>query len=209
FFSFLKPYLSGIASGIRRDSYLRQASEALGVSDDVLRRDLESGQPSRVFHKPAWQETPRTAAIGNELFIMVTVALNMELFAELRKHVSLDDCEDPDARELYIALEECFRNDEKKLESLLGRLDNSDIKGLLLKKAASEEMMTNQAQMVDDGIKTIRQKSLKRRRAMIFQKMSHAEQTQDDSMMIRDLQLEIMNIDEELKKLKGKGVWQK
>ncbi len=58
-------------------------------------------------------------AISTDLFLMLAVAANRELFAEVRKGgIGLADLDDERARTLFVALEEAFRADEQGFEAV-------------------------------------------------------------------------------------------
>jgi DNA primase len=197
---FISSYLSKVQSQIRRDAYVEAVAEAIGVREETLRHDLLR---PRKNSPPAVEEAgPRSAPVANdELLFMMAAAIAENGFVEVRKNVRLEDLQDAGARQLYIALEECYRNDEFSMERLLQRIGDESIKTLLIEKASSEEFAVNQKEYIEKSIKRIREMSLKRKQDEIDNKLKECDRQKIDYFVLRDLQLEKMYIDEELKKL--------
>ncbi|MBN1523731.1 MAG: DNA primase [Spirochaetales bacterium] len=203
FFAFIVPYLTTVQSGIRKESYINITAEALETTPDAVKQDLLRFQNNQGKRAGNAEKVPRQQEkVSDELYILLAIALSPVYFKEARKFISTEDIFDDHAKALYIALEECFRNEENTLESLLQRLDNEYVRELLLEKAASDELSINHEQLIHGGIRAIQQKSLEKKRDIIIKKMRMCENRNSDFISIRDLQLEVMYIDAELKKLK-------
>ncbi len=72
--------------------------------------------------------------------MMLAVAANPEQYPALRaRDLRLEDLQDPRARQVYLALEECFRAEQQGLRALVERIDDADLRTLILEKAATEE----------------------------------------------------------------------
>jgi len=133
---------------------------------------------------------------------MLAVSIFRQYFPKVRSVLSLEDMEDDAARKLYIALEECFRNEEKSVDALLEKIDDVHIKELLLNKISSEEYMLNQDKLIQDSVMRIKQKSLEKKRDLIVKQLKEYEKSESSFVNIRELELEKMFLDEELQKIK-------
>ena len=137
-----------------------------------------------------------------ELFLMFAVSIFREFFPKVRSILSLDDIEDDTARKLYIALEECFRNEEESIDALMEKIDDEGLKELLLKKISSEEYTLNHEKLIRDSIMRIKQKSLEKKRDSIEKQLQEYEKNENGFVNIRELQMEKMFLDGELQKIK-------
>jgi DNA primase len=197
---FISSYLSKVQSPIRHDSYIEALADALGVREETLRRDITRLKKTvlSVGEKPA---PLVVTAVNDELMLMLAAAITANGFTTVRKGVQLDDLQDAGARQLYIALEECFRNDDFSMEQLLHRIEDERIKTLLMEKASSEEFSENQEEYLAKGAKRIKTLVLKRKQDELDAKMKTYDRQKTDYDVMRNLQLEKMYVDEELKKL--------
>jgi DNA primase len=101
--------------------------------------------------------------MNDELFLLAVVLMNFRLYPQLRKALSIREIEDPAAKELFIAMEECFVNDESGMDSLLSRISAPELRNFILERGASKEFSINPEQLLADGIKRTRRKRLERR----------------------------------------------
>ena len=142
--------------------------------------------------------------ISVDLFFILAVAVNREHFQGVRNTVAVDDLEDPRARTLFVALEECFRQGETTEEALIRRLEDEDLKSLLLEKSASGEFSLSPERLIQDGLREIRRRSLEKRRRALVSVLSRARD--QDPGKLKELLGEKMYLDEELQKLLRKVV---
>ena len=196
-FRFLNSYLASIDSQVKRDGYFRILAEKLGVDFESVRNDFLKGVNRAQRFKAGEQEEIR---ISSDLFLLLAISVNRDFFSELRNTVTADDIEDSRARELYIALEECFRNEENSLEALLEHIEDPGLKELLLRKISSEEFTINQDRLIQDGVKRIKQRSLENKRNRVASLITKKANSQPAEL--KELLAEKIFLDEELQKLK-------
>jgi DNA primase len=199
--TFLSPYLSSIDSPVKRDGYLRALAEELGVefesAQEDFRRNAARGSPTRpAAPGPAGPPGSLTA----DFFFLLVLAAHRDYFARVRNLLDPEDLEDPRARKLFVALEECYRAEESSEESLLSRLEDPELRGEVLARTASGAFAEEPEQLVRDGLKWVRRRSLERRGAVLPAKL--AAPAGQEQAAYRDLLAEKMHIDEELAKLK-------
>ncbi len=198
----ISPFLQKVQSQIRRDAYIEAAAEALDVREETLRHDLRRSRRGPLkSHEAVTTAAAAAPAANPELLFMLATAIAGDAFGEVRKKIRLEDLEDGAARRMYIALEECFRHDEHEVDRLLQRLEDDDLKSLLAEKASSEEFALNREEYIEKSIKRIKELSLKRKRDAIDSRLRECDRRKTDFGLLRDLQLEKMYVDEELKKL--------
>jgi DNA primase len=117
--------------------------------------------------------------------------------------LSIEEVEDLRAKELFIALEECYRNEIQDIDGLLNQIQDDELRNFVLEKTSSKAFSQNPEQLVLDGIKRIREKRLERHRAEIILKLRSARTGGLRSeQQIEELLSEKVHIDAELRRLK-------
>jgi DNA primase len=194
----LGSYLTSLDSQVKRDGYIRLVAEDLGVDFESARSDLLRGTERSGTRDDSYRR-PEAQVPSADLFFILAVAVNREYFQEIRNTVAVDDLEDPRARKYFVALEECYRQGERTEEALLRRLEDEQLKELLLEKTASGEYSLNPERLIRDGLREIRRRSLEKRRRLLISALARAED--QDAAKLRELLGEKMYLDEELQKL--------
>jgi DNA primase len=198
----LSPYLAVVDSQVKRDGYFRLLAEELEVEFDSVRADFLRGAsrtaPARRGAAPA-----AGSGLTSDYFFMLTVAVHRDSFTQVRNVVGPEDLEDARARKLYIALEECFRAGESTEQALLARIEDPALRTEVLSRTASGEFAADPGRLIQDGLASVRRRSLERRRnALSAQLVSAAGR---EPGRLKDLLAEKMHIDEELERLKVGG----
>ena len=224
------PYLELLNSEVARESCIEAAADAFGllpsvVADDYRRyaADLRSVEAGAAGKRPREEVSPGTSEgktgapirMNDELLMLLVVAVDYvslqkeKIFPEFRKELEISDIDDPNAKELFIALEECIRYEETGLDELLGRISSGDLKRIIVEKSASGEFSSNPGKLVADGIKRIRLKGLERRQDEIIIKLRELKNNGPEvqgleihGQDVRELLAEKIRIDEELHLLK-------
>ncbi len=204
FRDFLFPYVAAVGSQLRADGYLTQIAEALGAEPGAIRRDFSawrSREKDRGRGK-AVSTAEGPAAVSADLFLFLAVAANPELFPLVRNGgISISDLDDERARQLFIALEECFRAEETGLDALCARIDSPALRDLVIRKVASGEFDMNQERLVRDGVRRVRQRELAKRIDLLGAEMRRIDRESPDAARMRELLAEKMHLDDELAKL--------
>jgi DNA primase len=211
---YLFPFIAAPASQLRRDGYLGLLADTLGVDVGAVRQDFASWLQRRriggggVSRREAGRP-PADAAQGvvvtSDLFLMLAVAANRELFPLVRNGgVALSDLEDESAKGLFIALEEAFRADEQGFEAVCARIEDARVRDLVIRKISSGEFDLNQERMVADGVRRVRERSLKKRIDLLGAEMRKAEKESAGPARMRELLAEKMHLDDELERLKAR-----
>lgn len=133
---------------------------------------------------------------------MLAVVMNRGEQPYLRSHVFVDDLNDPRAKELYVALEECYRNEETSMEALLRRVQDDSLAQLIAEKAARAEFAEHGAEIIRDAVLRIKERSLRERGEQVTSEMRSLERRGTNAERVRTLQEEKMWIDAELEKLR-------
>ncbi len=211
----LFPFIAAPASPMRRDGYLSLLADGLGVDVGAARQDFSSWMGRRLrgtgrsapeaaagtgAGKPA-ESVPGGASL--ELTLMLAVAAHRELYPLVRNGgIALSDLDDERAAMLFVALEEAFRAGEEGFEALCARVDEPALRDLAIRKVSSGEFDMNQERIVADGVRRIRQRTLRRKTDLVSAELRRLETGEADPARMRELLVEKMHLDGELERLK-------
>jgi DNA primase len=205
--AFFFPYLETLDSEVSRDGCMNSIADSFGIDRTAILRDYAqfSRNSAAVNQRSIEKGLPQKAPIrmNDELFLLLTIIANRNLYPRLRTSLSIEEVEDPRAKELFISLEECYRNDIQDTDGLLTQIQDDELRRFVLEKVSSEAFSQNPEQLVSDGIKRIREKRLERRRAEIILKLRSARTGGLKSeQQVEELLSEKVHIDAELRRLK-------
>lgn len=206
--AFMFPYIEVLESDIQRESTITRLSAAFGISEKALLSDYRNRKQPRTATKQAGQEASARPIVQNikrnaELRAVLAVAANIGLFPLMRSRLTSDDFEDPVARELFIALEECYRTDSTSYDSLLSRCSNESLRTLVTETVMNGEFAENAQKVVEDSILLVRRNILEKRRTRLLARIQMVQGTHvDEIRTVTELIAEKKTIDEELEKLK-------
>ncbi|RKX91127.1 MAG: hypothetical protein DRP59_08485 [Spirochaetes bacterium] len=204
-FQFVAPYVSSLESAITRESYLEQLAEALQVRLDAVLVDFSNAVEKKkgsIFGSTENEtEENRNISLSQELYFMISVAAHLSVFAKVRNDLSLEDFDDKNARALFIVIEDLYRRDILKIDYLLERIEDEALKNLVNEKLLAGEFDVNYNSIIEDGVKSIKRKSLEKKRKTVEAELNKAE-LEGNLMDVKQLLSEKMYLDEELNKVK-------
>ncbi len=195
-------YINALDSEVKREGFIDLAARELRLDPRSIRSDYEDSKKGIVPRRKSGigNTVDRQATRSPDLVFMLAVAVHPELFEGLRKAISLDELDDLRARELYIALEEGYRAEERGLEPLLARLPDENLKSNVLAAAVSGEFDLNVGRFVGEGVTRIERRSILLKRERIRERISELG---PEAEGLGELQYELMHLDAELAKMKG------
>ena len=205
----IHPFLQDVESVIAREALLQELALQLGVDFQVAREEYArltgGGATSRARQTRAAptgdSASPAGArAVGAELRLMLAIAVNREFFESVRNQISADDFGDRDARELFIALEDCYRRGEDDTDSVAGRLESESLRQLFLRNLASDEFTSQADAYIASGVQQIRIGSLARRREELLVRLRQAERDHADRE-VSELLADKIHLDSELERM--------
>jgi DNA primase len=211
---FLYPYLDSLDSEVERDDSIYRTADAFRIERDALHKDYsawKTGNRSRQAapEKQAGAERNSRIQRNAELSMLTVVSVNMKLYPEFRTAVEIKEIDDPAAKELFIALEECFMRDESGIDALLARIDDERLRNYIAGQGASDEFREGPGRdprrLMEDGINKIRIKRLRKRLVEISAEMRESERSADGiAVSIDELLAEKKFIDSQMRKLEGR-----
>jgi DNA primase len=168
------------------------------VQDDYYRYVSGSARAPKAGGAPERADNP--PRMNGELYVLTAVFLYPRFYRELRAAFSAEELEDSYARELFIVLEEWFRNSENGADSpeghqdLFSRVTDGGLRDFIMRQGAGGAF-SHPEQIVRDGIARIKSRILERRRAEIVRQLRSPG---IDGLRQEDLLAEKVHIDSEL-----------
>jgi DNA primase len=227
--AFLFPYLEALDSEVSRDACVELAAAALGTAKTAILNDLRQdtrrsgtnsgGKGTRALKEEqsgtlaggnAASGAQRPIRMNDELFLLMTAAVNDmgggedRLYPVLRKSLKINEIDDPAAKELFVALEECFVNDETGVDQFLARIADPQLRDFYLKRGSSKEFTTNPAKLLSDGIQKAGRKRLEHRMDEIVARLAGLGKNvlPEEDGEAEELLAEKIRIDETLRQIK-------
>ena len=208
--AFVFPYLDLLDSEVARDSCFKAIADNFGlpvkaVADDYRRHTRGAGKKEEGQSRQAGGKSGSPIRMNDELSLLIVVALNYvsspkeKFFTRFRSAFGINEIEDPNAKEIFIALEECIRYGETTIEELLARILSPELKKFIVERTATQEFSINPERLAADGIKKIRGRRLERRQEEIIIKLRSIKKA---GVEVHELLAEKMRIDNELYLLK-------
>jgi DNA primase len=211
--AFLYPYADALTSEVQRGAFLDLASRELGANPISIRADYEAAK--RSSRSRASREAVRASvgqgAIGagsartDDLVFMAAVALNANLFEDIRSAIKPEDLDDFRARDIFIALEEGFRAEDLGAESVLARVEDESVRRFVREVSARGEFAVNAARFLADGTAMVRRRSLERKRERLLSRIAEIGRASSaaDAETLNDLLYEKKSLDSEWEAMKG------
>jgi DNA primase len=202
------PYLESIPSIVKREAYVEMLADTVGMRPEHIRADLErKGRTGRApedkSELTSLRKNKSDPRFEIEFRLMLAVFLHAGHFPFVRDHLQAEDFRDFRAKDLFLALEESFRQPGEGFEALVARIDDDTIRTLVLQKRLENEFGDRPEAFIRQGVFRLRAGVLESRRSHVEQtlkRLHHLEH--QDSQMIRELLEEKMILDQTLRDLK-------
>jgi DNA primase len=221
--AFLFPYLETLESDVSQGACIEGIAGAFGVDRTAIQNDFNRrhtvSRPGNTVPRltnPAEAagegERSRPPRMNDELSLLTLVMVNFQLYPAFRKALEIDEIEDAAARELFIAMEECYIREESGADALLSRISSVPLRNYVASKGTTMEFAGNPEQLMKDGIKKVSQKGLRRRLSDIAAELHSLEHNPRPEApgqggpgwghRLDELLVQKMDIDTELRRLK-------
>ena len=208
--SFLFPYIKSLVQAVYREDVIKKIAVFFCVTETSILSDYnrylkdEGGfyKKKKVMQRAIDNSLPlmKTA----EMRLLLSVVVNRRLFVELRSEVRLEDFEDVIAKQLYIALEECFREGKESFDDLISKCESPELQKLITQVINTEEFSKeNSENILEDGIKLIGLNKLKKRRRYVVNRL-HILSLKDDGndREVQDLLMEKKELDDQISNIR-------
>jgi DNA primase len=211
--AFLFPYIETLDSDVSRGDCIASVADVFGIDRAAVQNDYNRRHIGvRGLDGGGEGANPRPIRMNDELKLLTVVLVNFHLYPSFRNAVSIKEIEDPAAKELFIAMEECYMHEESGIDDLLSRISSQSLRTYVAKKGAAGEFSGNAEQrqeqlehFIKDGVRKVKQKRLRLRLSEItaeLHNLEHGSFEKDEGFRknsrLEELIVEKMHIDAEL-----------
>ncbi len=211
----LTPYLNAVDSQIVRQTYLHELSRHLQLEESALLHDFNQesrntqvlkGDREHTPHVERSQETHSTH-VPVDLYLMLIVMNNRELFAAVRNRVHLEHLDDKRAIVLYTLLENSLREGYSTSDELiLSSIEDEKLRNLVASSFLNEEYTENAEIASHELMNRIALRTLKRQQKKVEHLISIASREGATDHDLDQLLYEKKGIDEDIAVLLKKSV---
>ena len=211
------PYVDSLQSDIQKESSLDQLAGAFNLKPEAVRKDFSNRSQARSrldfrSNQPEGQNS-RPIKLNAELRAALAVLSNPEEFSKMRAELTSDDFEDSLAKDLFIKMEERYKQGNFSFTSVIEQCDES-VQRLVTEITASGEFSRaeNQsetefkeiiARVVSDSVKLIKRNALERQRKKLNDRLrDFTPTTSDDENYLKTLVSEISQLDLQIQRQK-------
>lgn len=204
------PYVNSMVSDLRKDSCIKMIADTLSVEPRLVFKEFERRNainPNSQGHV-AFQEKKKAPLVvrlakeptGLEFRLLLAVFLHPDQYPQFRNMIPLEDLREPAARDMYIALEETFREGVMDFEHLVSRLESGDLRDTVRRRQLNEEFAGETEKFIKDGVYRIKTTLLESRRTNVEQALNRFNHMdKPDFSAIKELLEEKMIIDQTLR----------
>ena len=203
-------YIDALQSDVQKDACLEQLCQAFEIDPEAARKDYTNRDQvsARVQRSENTVQNTQAALITYKptaelRAVMTAVTDDQNLFQQMRNEISVDDFEDPQAKKLFIILEECYRSGAFSVSNILNRCDDDEFRKMIIQSSA--EYSDHAQESVLDSISLIKRNVLERKRAEISGRMKRLDRSSlpEDKTQVSELLAQKMDIDKQIALLKG------
>lgn len=195
------PYITVIASEVRRESLLDRLASELGVSRAAVRSDYERFQRGERRNVRGGTTTPAESSPGkvsSDLKLVLGLAQRTELYTHARGRLGPEMLDDAEARRIAALMEDAFRHDDELPQGLVDRIEDIALRELVLQRLTSGEFEAVSYAGIDQALDGIELRMLRRELSKIDASIARA-----DEHDIHGLQERKMAIHNDIAALRG------
>jgi DNA primase len=206
-FTEVKPFLDAVESEIVRQSYLRDLADYLQLDEETLMRDYVNRTANISMRKREEQERLRRGSNhsqqgwkrSTDLYAMLTLINNRNLFPMYRNRLKIDDFVDEQAVELYTVLEDAAREGSATSDEIvLQMITNDQLKNMVAASFQTSEFTTQAELVLEESVKRIMLRSLEKTRKHVENLIRLSERDEALSIELSHLLLEKKSLDEKI-----------
>ncbi|MDR2842694.1 MAG: DNA primase [Spirochaetaceae bacterium] len=201
----LFPFLELVDSDVERVSHVGKIAGAFSADPQSVLSDYKIWKKGKnVWQKDKVSDQDKIIRMTEELYLLTAVSVHfsdrMDLWLVVRKTLQIENFSDPNAKELYIVLEECYRTESTGKSELLDKIKNEALKNFIAEKLNTDEFSYNPDLIVADGIRRLKEKDIAVRRTAL---VSQIRVAQDSGAELENLIQEKIYLDTAMLELKG------
>ncbi|MGL1894041.1 MAG: DNA primase [Spirochaetaceae bacterium] len=153
------PYINSIISDIRKEACLEKLSSELGVSTDSILKEFSNSRKTQYEKREPIKEIIDIYK-DKELYLMCALVVNSKFNEHVRLYVDEFGLISNYAITVYNAISNSLKEGVISVESILRRIDNNELKQLIISKCTSNEFDDNPGKIIVDSLVYLKRKTL-------------------------------------------------
>ncbi len=168
-FNAVRPYLDATGSAIEKQDLIKSLASVLNVDESSILDDY-ARKEAPVQRQVAQVDEQRLRAlnptsISVDLYAMLTLVNNRDLYLQTRYKLAVEDLEDKEAEALYDVLEEAAREDVgKNDEYILQMINDPQLQSDVASSFAMEEFRLSPQKILNEAVNRIQLRSYEKKR---------------------------------------------
>ncbi|NCC64744.1 MAG: DNA primase, partial [Spirochaetia bacterium] len=206
-FTAVRPYLDATQSAIEKQDMIRSLSAVLNVHESSILDDYV--HKVKKVAKPVVQQEQQQikalnpATISVDLYAMLTLVNNRDLYLKFRYKLSVEDLEDERAEALYDVLEEAAREGVGKLdEYILQMIEDPQLRSDVSTSFTMEEFRLSPEEIINEAVNRIQLRTFEKKRLSNKRLLEISLQDGTEDEGIEDLLREKTEIDTKINQLR-------
>ncbi len=200
------PYIDVLQSDIQKESSLELFAQVFNLKLEAVKSDFKNRNSVQkrieVQDSSTKQNVVKKVKMNAELRTLLAVTANMDYFKLVRTFLTADDFEDTTARDLYIVLEECFREQSSSFDNILMHCTDPVLQKLVTQTVTSGEFAERPELTIQESIRTIKKNSLKKKKDRLVNSLRQWNGvTLEEQQQLTEIQTEVSIIDSQLRSL--------
>lgn len=154
------PYINSIISDIRKEACFQKLATELGVSvKSILSASADSGRKTYLKKREPEKEI-LDIYNDKELYLMCALVVNSEYYKNVNLYVEEFGVTSSTALSVYNAISNSLKEGITSVESITRRVDNDNLRQLIISKCTSSEFDDNPGTIIIDSLVFLKRKAL-------------------------------------------------
>lgn len=203
-------YLDTLKLETQKQACLDLLCQAFGIEKEAALKDYVNREQVTVRARIAGikqsdvaKTLPKIVKNAELQAVMTAVTDDSGFFVRMSSEISVDDLADTFARQLFIIMEECHRNNSFSVANILNRIESEEFRALIIKSV--KEHSDKASESVEGSINFLKLNVLVNRKRMIQEEIVRLEKSIVEEDVLKKVELckKKMEIDAQIQKMKG------
>lgn len=200
-------FIDSLQSNVEKESCLELFSQSWAIDMEALRKDYTNRENVRARISQVNNQIPaeknKKVVITAELQAVMTAITDVNLFKTMHEEITKDDLREETSKQLYSAMEDCFLKDSFSVSNILIRLENDELKGLLVKSTDVNRNTIEES--ARESIRYLKSKVLENKKLELRKRIEYLSLSSlpEDKVELENLLKQKMEVDSKIQKMKG------
>lgn len=196
-------YIDTLQSEMQKESSLDQLSQTYNIKPEAVRRDFLNRNKAKerlnIRQNNHQTEETNKISLNAELRGLIAVLADLDQFKVIRTQLCVEDFQNPDAKDLFLILEDCFNNNSLSFPDILNRC-GKELSQIINDEIISSDVYhgANTGLVIQDTIKLIKKNSIDKQRDSLLKRIrEYNVVTEDDQNQLNELLKQKLELDKQ------------